>query len=127
MTNIKLSVDAAQEILTQMKGNRKRKDEYIQSNYLKWNDEGMVYRQKRKELGLSLRDISERLGTSTTRIRNFEVGEPVSQAEHLKASYNLLFDYIELQSFVIEFKDNVSRSTDILFDNMLTTYKKRIK
>lgn len=126
MTNNSINLSVEQELLTQMEENRKRKDEYIQSNYLKWNDEGMAFRQKRQELGLSLRDVGERLGTSATRIRSFEVGDPVSQVEHLKASYNLLFDYIELQSFVLEFKDKVNKNTGILFDNMLTVYKNRM-
>jgi|SRR5699024_844972 len=122
--------EKSQELLTKIEESRiessKKRQEYIRENTIKWLDEGEKYRNKRIELGLSLRDVGEKLGTSATRIRAFEVGDPVSQVDHLKTSYTLLFDYIELQSFVLEFKENVGRSTDILFNNMLTVYKKRM-
>ncbi|HLR02831.1 MAG TPA: hypothetical protein VK111_08845 [Virgibacillus sp.] len=74
-----------------------RKENYIRKNYLKWNEEGKTFRDRRMELGLSLRDVGKILGTSATRIRRFEIGDPVSQARHLKASYELLFKHIGMR------------------------------
>lgn len=133
LSNLKNTIlnqnETSQELLAKMEESRiessKKRQEYIRENTIKWLDEGEKYRNKRIELGLSLRDVGEMLGTSATRIRAFEVGNPVSQVNHLKASYNLLFDYIELQSFILEFKVNVSKNTDILFDNMITIYNNR--
>jgi len=127
ISNKELLEEAVKKAILDSEDNYRKREEFIHENYQEWRNEGIKYRHKREELGLSLRKVGELLGTSSTRIRNFEVGEPVSQVKQLKASYDLLFDYINLQSFVLEFKANVSRSTDVLFDNMLTIYKNSIK
>lgn len=74
----------------------KRKEKFIKENYVKWNDEGNYFREERKKRGLSIKYVAEKLNTSASRIRRLEVGEPVQQAEHLKAVYQMLFDYVDL-------------------------------
>lgn len=75
-----------------------RREQFIQENILKWNDEGMILRERRLKHGYSLADIEKLLGTSASRIRSLEVGEPVSMAGHLKKSLDLLYDHIELHN-----------------------------
>ncbi|GGB42498.1 hypothetical protein GCM10011409_20100 [Lentibacillus populi] len=86
----------AQEIISKVE-REARREQFLKENYLKWNEEGMELRARRLKHNMSLNYVAEKLGTSASRIGRLEKGLPVSQAKHLIASYNLLFDYIELR------------------------------
>lgn len=75
-----------------------RREQFLIENYVRWNEEGMKLRERRFKHGYSLADVEKLLGTSASRIRSFEVGEPVSMAGHLKKSLELLYDHIELHN-----------------------------
>jgi len=121
LSNLKNTIlnqnETSQELLAKMEESRiessKKRQEYIRENTIKWLDEGEKYRNKRIELGLSLRDVGEKLGTSATRIRAFEVGDPVSQVNHLKASYDLLIEHIEMRKSMKEFFEANFRGVNI--------------
>lgn len=83
-----------------------RREAFLQDNYLKWNSEGMAYRKRRLQHGMTLKRVGELLGTSGSRVARFEKGLPVTQAESLKKCYNLLFDHLELHATLLDLRDN---------------------
>lgn len=78
---------------------------FLKENYIKWNQEGGRLRERRLHNGLSLEKMGELLGTSASRIGRLERGLPVSQAKHLKASCDLLFDHIELKAALLDIRE----------------------
>jgi len=105
--------------------NAKRREAFVQENKSTWIDEGEKLKARREKNRMTLRQIGEYLGTSPSRISRIEKGEPVSMADHLVSCYHLLLDYVELQSFVLEFKESLNAHSDMLFNNMLTIYESR--
>ncbi len=94
----------------------KRRDEYVRINTMKWLENGDKLSTRRKKHNMSLREVASHLGTSATRIRSLEVGDPVSMAEHLTTCYNLLFDYIELRN---ELYENIEVNKELLQNHLL--------
>ncbi|MDX8045448.1 helix-turn-helix transcriptional regulator [Gracilibacillus sp. S3-1-1] len=92
--------------MKQNMSNEQRKEQFLIDNYVKWNEEGQYFRKKRNQLGLTLNRAAELLGTSSTRIRKFEIGEPISMANHLKKTYSLLIDHIELHAAILDLREN---------------------
>lgn len=92
--------------ITDQEENSKKRDEYIRSNTMKWLENGEKLRGRREKHRMSLRQVGELLGTSATRIRRLETGEPVSMAEHLTKCYNLLFDHLELHAALLDIQNN---------------------
>src|SRR5690606_36572940 len=68
------------------------KELFIKENQNEWIEIGNELCDQRIELGITLAEMSRLLGTSTTRIRNFEKGMPVMMANGLKASYKLALE-----------------------------------
>jgi|SRR5690625_982822 len=91
------------EVLNMEKQREAKREKFLQENYLKWREQGMALRERRLKNIYSLQNVADRLGTSATRISKLEKGLPVSQAKHLIASYNLLFDYIETKKKMTSF------------------------
>lgn len=71
--------------------------ELVKSNNQQWYEEGQKVKARRLKHEWSMEKVGEKLGTSASRISRLEKGLPVNQAHNLIASYNLLFDYIELR------------------------------
>ncbi|MFK9119115.1 helix-turn-helix domain-containing protein [Peribacillus frigoritolerans] len=65
------------------------RDAFIKENQTEWVSIGAELKSKRLYLGLSLAEMSRRLGTSTTRIRKFESGKPVYMAGSLEQCYKM--------------------------------------
>lgn len=94
-TNI-ITKELLEEALESSIERTKKRMEFINDKHFEWKAEGMKFRKRRENLSLSMAKVGQMLGTSKTRIWRFEVGEPISQVEHLKASYNLLLKHIEM-------------------------------
>src|SRR5699024_12054839 len=60
-----------------------QREEYVRQNTMKWLEEGERLRKRREEHRMSIRQVSDFLGTSATRIGNLERGEPVVMSKHL--------------------------------------------
>src|SRR5690625_1176204 len=86
----------AEKHAKELMDSEERREKYIKENYVYWNEAGRHFRKEREKRHLSLNEVSELLGTSASRVRRFEIGEPVSQADHLKTVYEMLFDYVDL-------------------------------
>lgn len=85
----------------------KKRRQFVIENTMEWLEQGEKLKARREKHNMSLREVATRLGTSATRIRSLEVGDPVSMAKHLTVCYNLLFDHIELHNALFTFyKDN---------------------
>lgn len=65
---------------------------YVQVNHDDWKEIGQDLKQQREELGLGITKLAEMLGTSASRIRNFEQGLPVQMSKHLEQCYKLALD-----------------------------------
>jgi|GEM_PF-5856705 len=74
----------------------KRKERFKLANKLDWYKRGQELKQKRTELGLSLTKLAQMIGTSPSRITNFEQGEAVLMANQLAQSYKLALEHFEL-------------------------------
>lgn len=83
-----------------------RRAKYIEENSIKWLENGEKLVARRKKHRMSIRQVADLLGTSSSRIRRLEIGDPVSMASHLTKCYNLLFDHIELHASLMEIQDN---------------------
>lgn len=83
-----------------------RREDWIKKNTLQWLENGEALRVRREEHGMSLREVGNLLGTSATRVRKLEIGEPVSMAKHLTKSYELLLDHLELHAALLDLRNN---------------------
>lgn len=83
-----------------------RREQFLIENYLHWNELGQSFRKKREQHGLSLSRVAEMLGTSASRVRKFEIGAPISLANHLEKSYALLLDHLELHAALLDLREN---------------------
>ncbi|CAK7037161.1 helix-turn-helix domain-containing protein [Tissierella sp.] len=63
------------------------KEEFIARHKIEWEIRGKELQDLRRQLGVSRRYIADSLGVSETRIRNLEVGNPVSDSKLLIAAY----------------------------------------
>lgn len=66
--------------------------DFIKENQSEWKAIGNDLRVRREKLGISIKELSEITGTSETRLRSFEKGEPISMAKHLQKVYELVFE-----------------------------------
>ena len=107
MTKDEFMQELAMEVIEINTEREKYRNEFIKENQKQWIENDQKLKARRDKHSLSLRDVAHRLKTSPTRIRNLELGNPISMAEGLTASYNLLFDYIELRnSFRILYEEH---------------------
>lgn len=67
---------------------------FIEKNQDRWLEIGQGLERQREEMDITLTQLSDILGTSRTRIRKFEKGEPVKMAEHLRRTYQMALDHI---------------------------------
>ncbi|MEC1772810.1 helix-turn-helix domain-containing protein [Schinkia azotoformans] len=118
---------------------------YVQVNHENWKEIGQSLKQQREELGLGITKLAEMLGTSASRIRNFESGKPVQMASHLEQCYKLAIenyknsisqqvqndrkilqiyedDFDQLKEKFYEFRYESERSNNIL-DGFVVKYK----
>ncbi|MEC1726946.1 helix-turn-helix transcriptional regulator [Schinkia azotoformans] len=65
---------------------------YVQVNHEDWKEIGQSLKQEREKLGLGITKLAEMLGTSASRIRNFENGLPVQMSKHLEQCYKLAIE-----------------------------------
>ena len=72
-----------------------RKERYTALNQNEWAIKGENLRDKRIKLGISLAEMSRRMGTATSRIRNFENGDGVMMAKSLEAFYKTILELEE--------------------------------
>jgi len=84
---------------------KERINNFIEQNQKDWIEEGELYKQLRENMGISINKVAVMLGTSPARIQRFESGEPVMMSKHLKTTYTLLFNYLELKSKQYKDKD----------------------
>lgn len=84
---------------------QEQREEYVRQNAMKWLEEGERLRKRREEHRISIRQVSELLGTSATRVGNLERGEPITMAKHLIECYDLLFDHLELKAAVLRLSE----------------------
>ncbi|MGD6781350.1 hypothetical protein ACQCT3_18110 [Sutcliffiella horikoshii] len=75
--------------------------EFIQENQGEWINVGQSLLKKRESLGFTASDISKLLGTSASRIRKFELGQPVMMAKHLERTYRLALDSVLLKAQLV--------------------------
>lgn len=73
-------------------GKDKRKKLFALVNKKEWEELGQAYKQGREEYGISLNKMASILGTSTSRLSNFEKGLPVQMSKHLQAAYDLALE-----------------------------------
>ncbi|MBD1379076.1 helix-turn-helix domain-containing protein [Metabacillus arenae] len=73
------------------------KEQFIEENKEEWLKIGSELQNKRLELGISVSQLSKLLGTSDTRIRNFESGEPVMMSNHLISTYKLALELTKMK------------------------------
>ncbi|MGP7815531.1 helix-turn-helix domain-containing protein [Niallia sp. 01092] len=76
----------------------RRKERYKLANKLDWFKRGQELKQQRESLGLSLTKLAQMIGTSPSRISNFEQGEPVMMSNQLAQSYKLALEHYELKN-----------------------------
>jgi transcriptional regulator with XRE-family HTH domain len=60
---------------------------FIAHRVKKWKEVGADFRSAGENMALSLAEVSRRMGTSATRLRNFENGAPVLDAKLIEQSY----------------------------------------
>ncbi|MED4354469.1 hypothetical protein P9265_19520 [Schinkia azotoformans] len=65
---------------------------YVQVNHEEWKEIGQDLKQQREELNLGITKLAEMLGTSASRIRNFEQGLPITMSKHLEQCYKLALE-----------------------------------
>jgi transcriptional regulator with XRE-family HTH domain len=73
------------------------REQFIQENQAEWEAKGIQYRDRRIDLGITLREMSIKMGTSSTRIRNFEKGLPVIMPNAIEQSYKMALELLELE------------------------------
>lgn len=74
-----------------------RKQEFIEEHEEEWLERGLELKNKRLALDISITQLSRMLGTSTSRIRKFESGQPVMMSEHLIRTYKLALELVKLK------------------------------
>ncbi|MGP7815532.1 helix-turn-helix domain-containing protein [Niallia sp. 01092] len=73
------------------------KQQFILDNTKEWTQRGQRLKERREKLQISLTSLSKMLGTSTSRIRKFENGEPVTLSKSLESSYQMALEMHELK------------------------------
>jgi transcriptional regulator with XRE-family HTH domain len=73
------------------------REQYIQENQAEWEAKGIQYRDRRIDQGITLRQMAIKMGTSSTRIRNFEKGLPVIMPNAIEQSYKMALELLELE------------------------------
>ena len=76
---------------------RLRKQEFIEEHEEEWLERGLELKNKRIALDISITQLSKMLGTSTSRLRKFEAGEPIMMADHLISTYKLALELTKLK------------------------------
>lgn len=72
-----------------------RKERYTALNQNEWAVKGENLKDKRIQLGISLAEMSRKMGTAASRIRNFENGEGVMMAKSLEVFYETILELEE--------------------------------
>ncbi len=107
---------------------KEQRQEFITENQTEWKEIGQACKQGREELGLSLAAMSRKLGTSTSRLRNFENGSPVSMAAHLESSYELVLELERTKGIKEEIHNEVEVYRDFINDtNLRDSFKSRLE
>jgi len=75
----------------------RRKERFKLANKLDWHKRGQELKLKRESIGLSLTKLAQMIGTSPSRIANFEQGEAVMMSNQLVQSYKLALEHYELK------------------------------
>lgn len=63
--------------------------EFIKENTAKWQAEGAEHKAKRIACVMTLADLSRMTGFSSSKLRNFENGEPVNHRRAVEQSYKM--------------------------------------
>lgn len=105
-TNNEVLEEAVRQTILNQEENTQRRKEFVRENTIKWLENGESLRSRREKHRMSLRQVGDLLGTSATRIRRLETGEPVMLAAHLTKCYNLLFDHLELHAALLDLRNN---------------------
>lgn len=113
-TNNKVLEEAVRQAILGQEESAKRRKEFVRANTMKWLENGEKLRERRLQHNMSLSEVGNLLGTSASRIRKIEVGDPVSMAEHLTNCYNLLFDYIELRNSLYESNEELLKKHSLI-------------
>ncbi|MEX3710884.1 helix-turn-helix transcriptional regulator [Cytobacillus horneckiae] len=82
-----------------MKDSQKRNLVYALINRKDWYQLGQTYKKKRENNDISLTQMARTLGTSPSRLKNFEEGKPVLMSSHLQAVYDLALEVQKLRSY----------------------------
>lgn len=103
---MKTKEEALKQAILNQEESSIRREKYIKENTIKWLENGESLRIRREKHRMSLKEVGDLLGTSPTRVRRLEVGDPVSMAKHLTKSYELLFDHLELHAALLDLQNN---------------------
>lgn len=96
------------------------KAEYIKDNEKQWKRIGSKLKKRREALGITLKDMSGRLGCSSSKLRNFENGRPVMVAEMLEKFYTYTLDVEEANRKVT--KENIMWAETLKDDELKEFY-----
>lgn len=125
-TNKEVLEKAVRQAILGQEESAKKRNDFIRANTMEWLENGEELRERRLKNNMSLKEVGELLGTSASRIRRIEIGEPVSMAEHLTKSYNLLFDYIEFKRSIVLFSELIGACDHIngnkAIENLLNAF-----
>lgn len=73
--------------------NPEKRNEWIATQSQNWEYLGQYFKDMRELLGLSVKHVAKCLAVSPARIKRFESGQPVRDANLLCSAYNLLIMY----------------------------------
>jgi transcriptional regulator with XRE-family HTH domain len=77
---------------------RIEREKFIEENQELWSEVGLHFKNRRLKLGITIKEVAERLGTSPKRISAFEMGAPVSMPKHLERTYDLALEMFEIEN-----------------------------
>lgn len=93
------------------------REQYVAKKAGEWAEKGARFKERRQADGLTLEEVSCKLGISTSTLRRFEMGQPVRSSNIIEKAYEMCFA-LKLYEIVCE-ESRAFQNADYLIDQEL--------
>lgn len=93
-----VSITGSGESITYHRECEPNRSKFMKKNAEKWRNDGENFKSIREKYGFSIKEISQCLQVSESKLRKFELGKPVTHARLLSVAIKLFYKNYELMN-----------------------------